>query len=313
MCPRRTRSAQSLLAPAGRRGAAATASPSDRDDMPRHALSSLLRGHPRPDRPPRGGDRGRIREAGARPHRRSAAGQQMRDVLSSFYGSLKGCDAQLEKLFITGIGRMVRTSIFSELNQMKDLTLPRQRRKSAATPRTELHRDFAPFIAAPGAGQRHDGGPGVGRRCGSATTATGGATARGSTTRGRSSTAWTTANLAVTGGPAARRACWSTLAETLQRPDGDLKGVKATDLSLLFDIAQPKAEPAALAIGLSDRQVRQRPGLYPGLSQRRGARGLVRHDARTFLRTERRRRARPPPPSCWRPCAPATARRSRRR
>jgi hypothetical protein len=26
------------------------------------------------------------------------------------YGSLKGCDAHLEKLFITGIGRMVRTN-----------------------------------------------------------------------------------------------------------------------------------------------------------------------------------------------------------
>jgi hypothetical protein len=33
------------------------------------------------------------------------------------------------------------------------------------------------------------------------------------------------------------------LAATLQRPDGDLEGVKATDLSLLFDITQPAAEP----------------------------------------------------------------------
>ncbi len=33
------------------------------------------------------------------------------------------------------------------------------------------------------------------------------------------------------------------MAATLQRPDGDLEGIKATDLSLLFDIARPKAEP----------------------------------------------------------------------
>ena len=35
------------------------------------------------------------------------------------------------------------------------------------------------------------------------------------------------------------------LAATLQRPDGDLEGVKATDMSLLFDITQPTAEPLA--------------------------------------------------------------------
>jgi hypothetical protein len=52
-----------------------------------------------------------IRNAGvkAKPHDPIAdlpLARKMRDVLSSFYGSLKGCDAQLEKLFITGIGRM---------------------------------------------------------------------------------------------------------------------------------------------------------------------------------------------------------------
>ena len=72
--------------------------------------------------------------------------KKMRDVLSSFYGSLKGCDAQLEKLFITGIGRMVRTSIFSELNQMKDLTLLPTAAEICGYTESELHRDFAPFI-----------------------------------------------------------------------------------------------------------------------------------------------------------------------
>ncbi|MEI7901846.1 MAG: AAA family ATPase, partial [bacterium] len=72
--------------------------------------------------------------------------RKMRDVLSSFYGSLKGCDAHLEKLFITGIGRMVRTSIFSELNQMLDVTLAPEAAELCGYTESELHRDFAPFI-----------------------------------------------------------------------------------------------------------------------------------------------------------------------
>ncbi|MEI7900854.1 MAG: AAA family ATPase, partial [bacterium] len=75
-----------------------------------------------------------------------AMARKMRDVLSSFYGSLKGCDAHLEKLFITGIGRMVRTSIFSELNQMLDVTLAPEAAELCGYTESELHRDFAPFI-----------------------------------------------------------------------------------------------------------------------------------------------------------------------
>jgi hypothetical protein len=75
-----------------------------------------------------------------------ALARKMRDVLSSFYGSLKGCDAHLEKVFITGIGRMVRTSIFSELNQMKDMTLLPAAAELCGYTEAELHRDFVPFV-----------------------------------------------------------------------------------------------------------------------------------------------------------------------
>ena len=73
--------------------------------------------------------------------------RKMRDALSSFYSALKGCDAQLEKVFITGIGRMVKTSIFSELNQMKDVTLHPVAAEICGYTDRELHRDFAPFIS----------------------------------------------------------------------------------------------------------------------------------------------------------------------
>jgi hypothetical protein len=163
-------------------------------------------------------------------------------VLSSFYGSLKGCDAQLEKLFITGIGRMVRTSIFSELNQMKDVTLHPTAAEVCGYTESELHRDFAPFIS----------------RLAQANAL-------------KQEQAWLTLRHRYNGywwgkgekvyNPWAILNCmadnefgsywWASgtpgmlvdLAATIQRPDGDLEGVKATDLSLLFDITQPAAEP----------------------------------------------------------------------
>jgi hypothetical protein len=168
--------------------------------------------------------------------------RKMRDVLSSFYGSLKGCDAHLEKLFITGIGRMVRTSIFSELNQMKDVTLLPVAAELCGYTEEDLRREFAPFIP----------------RLAQANAIT-------------EAKAWETLRQRYNGywwgegekvyNPWAILNCvdtckfnnfwWASgtpgilvdLAATLQRPDGDLEGIKATDLSLLFDIARPTAEP----------------------------------------------------------------------
>ncbi len=168
--------------------------------------------------------------------------RKMRDILSAFYGSLKGCDAQLEKLFITGIGRMVRTSIFSELNQMLDLTLAPESAELCGYTELELRRDFAPFI-----------------------------THLAQTNTMTEAEAWQSLRTRYNGywwgkgekvyNPWAILNClrsgefgsywWASgtpgvligLAATLKRPDDNLEGVKATDLSLLFDITQPKPEP----------------------------------------------------------------------
>jgi hypothetical protein len=168
--------------------------------------------------------------------------KRMRDVLSSFYGSLKGCDAQLEKLFITGIGRMVRTSIFSELNQMLDLTLAPEAAEICGYTEAELHRDFAAFIP----------------RLASANSMTEDQAWR--TLQERYNGYWWGNGEKVYNPWAILNALrssefgsywWASgtpgmlvkMAETLQRPDGDLNGIQATDLSLLFDITQPTAEP----------------------------------------------------------------------
>jgi hypothetical protein len=168
--------------------------------------------------------------------------KKMRDVLSSFYGALKGCDGQLEKVFITGIGRMVRTSIFSELNQMKDLTLEGVAAEVCGYTESELRASFAPYIGRVAARNAMD----------EATTWT--------ALRGRYNGYWWGEGERVYN-PWAILNCmdtgklgnywWSSgtpgmlveLAEKLDRPEGDLEGIRASDLSLLFDIIQPAAVP----------------------------------------------------------------------
>jgi hypothetical protein len=171
-----------------------------------------------------------------------AMARKMRDVLSSFYGSLKGCDAQLEKLFITGIGRMVRTSIFSELNQMKDVTLLPEASELCGYTEAELHRDFVPFT----------------QRLAQANALTEEQT--WNLLRERYNGYWWGEGEKVYN-PWAILNCmadrkfgsywWASgtpgmlvdMAATLKRPDGNLEGVEATNLSLLFDITQPRPIP----------------------------------------------------------------------
>jgi hypothetical protein len=171
-----------------------------------------------------------------------AMARKMRDVLSSFYGALKGCDAHLEKVFITGIGRMVRTSIFSELNQMKDVTLLPEGAELCGYTEIELHHSFAPFII----------------RLAQANALT--EEQAWNLLRERYNGYWWGTGEKVYN-PWAILNCmadrtfgsywWASgtpgmlvdMAATLKRPDGNLEGVKATNLSLLFDITQPTAEP----------------------------------------------------------------------
>jgi hypothetical protein len=166
----------------------------------------------------------------------------MRDVLSSFYGALKDCDGFLEKLFITGIGRMVRTSIFSELNQMTDLTLAPEAAEICGYTEAELRRDFAAFIP----------------RLATAQTMT--AEEAWESLRERYNGYWWGRGEKVYNPWAILNALrtgefgnywWASgtpgvlvaMAEKLNLPDGNIEGVKATDLSLLFDITCPRAEP----------------------------------------------------------------------
>ncbi len=50
-------------------------------------------------------------------------GKANRDILREFYGVLKNADELLEFIFITGISKFSKISIFSHLNNLKDITL----------------------------------------------------------------------------------------------------------------------------------------------------------------------------------------------
>ena len=167
---------------------------------------------------------------------------QMRDVLASFYGALKGCDAVVEKVFITGVGRMVKTSIFSALNQMKDVTLHEAAAELCGYTEGELSRYFEPFVSA--LAQRHaltfeqarqtirDRYNGYGWGKGE-----------------RVYNPWAILNCLddrefgsywwESGTPS----MLLKLADNLERPDGDMEGLVLAEKDLLFDLADPRPEP----------------------------------------------------------------------
>lgn len=49
--------------------------------------------------------------------------QQMRNIMRDFYSPLKACDAMLQFVFLTGITKFSQLSIFSELNNLKNISM----------------------------------------------------------------------------------------------------------------------------------------------------------------------------------------------
>lgn len=70
-----------------------------------------------------------------------------RAALKSFYSVLKGQDGNIRLLLLTGVSRFSRVSIFSDLNNLRDITMSTQFGTIAGITQEELERDFAPEIA----------------------------------------------------------------------------------------------------------------------------------------------------------------------
>jgi len=71
----------------------------------------------------------------------------IRKVLKNFFGVIKGSDAFLRFVFITGVSKFSRVSIFSDLNNLRDITLSRQFAVLVGYTETELMHYFAPYLA----------------------------------------------------------------------------------------------------------------------------------------------------------------------
>ena len=70
-----------------------------------------------------------------------------RDYLRGLYGMIKSCDAHVRFTFVTGVSKFTKVSLFSDLNNLTDITL--DRRYSALCGYTEADLDavFAPELA----------------------------------------------------------------------------------------------------------------------------------------------------------------------
>jgi hypothetical protein len=71
---------------------------------------------------------------------------QIRDALKGFYGVLKYSDEYLRFVFLTGVTKFSHVSIFSDLNQLVDLTLDPRYADLCGITQEELELNFAPEI-----------------------------------------------------------------------------------------------------------------------------------------------------------------------
>lgn len=73
---------------------------------------------------------------------------RFRTILKSMYSVLKTCDAHIRFALLTGVSRFSRVSIFSDLNNLTDITLNNDYASICGITEEELHTIFAEHIAA---------------------------------------------------------------------------------------------------------------------------------------------------------------------
>ena len=71
---------------------------------------------------------------------------KIRSILKGFYGNLKGEDQYLRFVFITGVTRFDKVSIFSDLNNLRDISLSKEFSAICGISQKELEANFVPEI-----------------------------------------------------------------------------------------------------------------------------------------------------------------------
>jgi len=69
-----------------------------------------------------------------------------REIMRDLFGVLKSCDAFLRFVFLTGVSKFSRVSIFSELNNLRDITFSKQFATLLGYTQTELESYFDKYI-----------------------------------------------------------------------------------------------------------------------------------------------------------------------
>jgi hypothetical protein len=75
-------------------------------------------------------------------------GKANRDILREFYGVLKNADEYLELVFITGISKFSKVSIFSHLNNLQDITLSPEYGTLTGYTQEEIEKYFEDYLQA---------------------------------------------------------------------------------------------------------------------------------------------------------------------
>ena len=75
------------------------------------------------------------------------AARANRNYLRGFYGMIKSCDAHVRFTFVTGVSKFTKVSLFSDLNNLTDITLDRRYSGICGYTEADLDAVFAPELA----------------------------------------------------------------------------------------------------------------------------------------------------------------------
>jgi hypothetical protein len=72
--------------------------------------------------------------------------ERIRELLKGFYTTLKGLDRYIRLVFITGVSKFAKVSLFSGLNQLEDISLNREYGNICGYTQKELERNFKEYL-----------------------------------------------------------------------------------------------------------------------------------------------------------------------
>jgi hypothetical protein len=72
--------------------------------------------------------------------------KEMRDILKNFYETIKSNDEYIHFAFLTGVSKFSKTSIFSSLNNLTDITMNKNHSKIVGITEEELYCNFEEYI-----------------------------------------------------------------------------------------------------------------------------------------------------------------------